>query len=99
MVQFLKDLFDTDRSALKRYGEIADQIVEMADEYEALSDEALQAKTPEFQSRVNNGETLDELLPEAFASVREAARRVLGLYPFPVQLMVELLYMKEILLK
>lgn len=87
MVQFLKDLFDTDRSALKRYGEIADQIVEMADEYEALSDEALQAKTPEFQSRVNNGETLDELLPEAFASVREAARRVLGLYPFPVQLM------------
>jgi preprotein translocase subunit SecA len=87
MVQFLKDFFDTDRQALKRYGKIADQIDEMADEYEALSDEQLKAKTPEFKSRVENGETLDELLPEVFATVREAARRVLGLYPFHVQLM------------
>ena len=87
MVQFLKKLFDTDRQALKRYGEIADRIENIADEYQALSDDELKAKTPELKSRIKNGETLDDLLPEAFATVREAALRVLGLYPFPVQLM------------
>ncbi|HLR92292.1 MAG TPA: DEAD/DEAH box helicase, partial [Atopostipes sp.] len=87
MVQFLKELFDTDRQTLKRYGSVADQIEAMADEYEQLSDEELQAKTPEFKSRLEAGETLDDILTEAFATVREASRRVLGLYPFPVQLM------------
>ncbi len=87
MVQFLKKLFDTDRQVLKRYGEVADRIENLADEYEALSDDELKAKTPELKSRIENGETLDDLLPEAFATVREAALRVLGLYPFPVQLM------------
>lgn len=87
MVQFLKKLFDTDRQVLKRYGEMADRIENLADEYEALSDDELKAKTPELKSRIENGETLDDLLPEAFATVREAALRVLGLYPFPVQLM------------
>lgn len=53
----------------------------------ALSDEALQAKTPEFKERYQNGETLDQLLPEAFAVVREASKRVLGLYPYHVQIM------------
>lgn len=87
MVQFLKELFDTDRQTLKRYGEAADEIVAKADDYASLSDDELKAKTPEFQSRLANGESLDDLLPEAFATVREAAKRVLGLYPFPVQLM------------
>lgn len=53
----------------------------------ALTDEQLQAKTAEFKARYQNGETLDQLLPEAFAVVREAAKRVLGLYPYHVQLM------------
>ena len=58
----------------------------MADEYRALTDEELRAKTPEFKARLANGETLDDILPEAFAAVREAAGRVLGLYPYRVQL-------------
>ncbi len=87
MVQFLKQLFDTDRQALKKYGLVADQIEEMADEYAKLSDDDLQAKTPELQDRIKGGATLDEVLPEAFATVREASKRVLGLYPFRVQLM------------
>src|SRR5690625_1674888 len=87
MVQFLKELFDTDRQSLKRYGTIADQIEAMENEYEQLSDEELQANTLEFKSRLEAGETLDDILPEAFATVREASRRVLGLFPFRVQLM------------
>lgn len=87
MVQFLKKLFDTDRQALKRYSLIADQIEQMAADYERLSDSELQEKTIEFKSRLAAGETLDDILPEAFATVREASRRVLGLYPFHVQLM------------
>ena len=87
MAQFLKDLFDTDRQSLKRYGTIADQIEAMEEEYKQLSDDQLQAKTPELKSRLASGETLDDILPEAFATVREASRRVLGLYPFRVQLM------------
>ena len=58
----------------------------MADEYKAMSDAELQAKTPEFKTRLQSGETLDDILPEAFATVREASRRVLGLYPYRVQL-------------
>jgi len=53
----------------------------------ALSDEQLKGKTEEFKSRYQKGETLDALLPEAFAVVREGAKRVLGLYPYPVQIM------------
>lgn len=87
MAQFLKDLFDTDRQSLKRYSTIADQIEAMEEQYKQLSDDELQAKTPEFRSRLASGETLDDILPEAFATVREASRRVLGLFPFPVQLM------------
>lgn len=87
MVQFLKELFDTDRQSLKRYGTIADQIEAMENEYEQLSDEELQANTLKFKSRLEAGESLDDILPEAFATVREASRRVLGLFPFRVQLM------------
>ena len=71
---------------LKSIYPIVDKIEAMADEYRALTDEELRAKTPEFKARLANGETLDDILPEAFADVREAAGRVLGLYPYRVQL-------------
>ena len=70
---------------LKSIYPIADQIEALADEYKALSDAELQAKTPAFKERLANGETLDDILPEAFATVREAADRVLGLRPYRVQ--------------
>ena len=87
MVQFLKKMFDTDRQSLKRYGSTADKIESLAADFDRLSDEELKAKTVEFRNRLEKGETLEDILPEAFATVREAAKRVLGLYPFPVQLM------------
>ena len=71
---------------LKSIYPIVDKIEAMADEYRALTDEELRAKTPEFKARLANGETLDDILPEAFATVREAAGRVLGLYPYRVQI-------------
>ncbi len=71
---------------LKSIYPIVDKIEAMADEYRALTDEELRAKTPEFKARLANGETLDDILPEAFATVRETAGRVLGLYPYRVQL-------------
>ena len=71
---------------LKSIYPVVDKIEAMADEYKAMSDAELQAKTPEFKQRLASGETLDDILPEAFATVREAAGRVLGLYPYRVQL-------------
>ncbi|MBE6990354.1 MAG: preprotein translocase subunit SecA [Ruminococcaceae bacterium] len=71
---------------LKSIYPIADRIEALEEEYHALSDAQLQAKTPEFKERLQNGETLDDILPEAFATVREAAARVLGLRPYRVQL-------------
>ena len=71
---------------LKSIYPIADKIEAMADEYKAMSDAQLQAKTQEFKERLQNGETLDDILPEAFATAREASDRVLGLRPYRVQL-------------
>ena len=71
---------------LKDIRPVVDKILAMEEEYKALSDEALKAKTAEFKERYKNGESLDALLPEAFATVREAADRVLGMRPYPVQL-------------
>ncbi|MBR1497322.1 MAG: preprotein translocase subunit SecA [Oscillospiraceae bacterium] len=71
---------------LKKIRPIVDKIVAKEGEYAALSDEELKAKTPEFKARLDAGETLDDILPDAFAAVREAAWRVLGMKPFPVQL-------------
>ena len=71
---------------LKSIYPVVDKIEAMADEYAAMTDAQLQAKTPEFKERLANGETLDDILPEAFATVREAAKRVIGLYPYRVQL-------------
>ncbi|WP_425613237.1 preprotein translocase subunit SecA [Xylocopilactobacillus apis] len=65
---------------------IADKVIALEDEYQKLSDDELKAKTEEFKGRYQKGETLDQLLPEAFAAVREGSRRVLGLFPFKVQI-------------
>lgn len=87
MVNILKKLYNADKRELKRFEKIADQVESYADQMAALSDEELQAKTPEFRSRIEKGESLDDLLPEAFAVSREASKRVLGLYPFRVQIL------------
>ena len=87
MANFLKNLIENDKKELKRLEQMADKIELLAEQMSALSDEELRAKTEEFRNRYKNGETLDELLTEAFAVVREAAKRVLGLYPYRVQLM------------
>ncbi len=71
---------------LKKIYPIADKIEALEEEYKALTDAQLQAKTAEFKERLKNGETTDDILPEAFATVREAADRVLGLRPYRVQL-------------
>ena len=71
---------------LKSIYPIVDKITALEDEYRQLTDAELQAKTPAFKQRLANGETLDDILPEAFAAVREAADRVLGMRPYPVQL-------------
>ena len=72
---------------LKKIQPIVDKILALESEYRALSEDALRAKTTEFKQRLAEGETLDDLLPEAFAAIREAADRVLGMRPYPVQLM------------
>ena len=87
MANILKKLYNADKRELKRFEKIADQVESYAGQMAALSDEELQAKTPEFRSRIEKGESLDDLLPEAFAVSREASKRVLGLYPFRVQIL------------
>lgn len=87
MANFLKTLIENDKKEIKRLEQIAKKIDSYADQMANLDDAALQAKTDEFRNRYQKGETLDDLLPEAFAVVREAAKRVLGLYPYKVQLM------------
>ena len=83
----MKKLFgDYSSRELKSIYPIVDKIETMADEYKAMTDAQLQAKTAEFKARLQNGETLDDILPEAFATVREAADRVLGMRPYQVQL-------------
>ncbi|MEQ3171655.1 preprotein translocase subunit SecA [Dysosmobacter welbionis] len=87
MMGLMKKIFgDYSSRELKSIYPIVDKIESMADEYKAMSDEALRAKTTEFKERLQNGETLDDILPEAFATVREAADRVLGMRPYRVQL-------------
>ena len=71
---------------LKRIKPILNKVLAYDEEYGKLTDEQLKSKTNEFRNRYNNGETLDELLPEAFATVREAAWRVLKMKHFPVQI-------------
>ncbi len=87
MLSILNKVFDPNKREVKRLQKLADRIESLAGDMEKLSDEQLQAKTEEFKKRYQDGETLDDMLVEAFAVVREASKRVLGLYPFPVQLM------------
>lgn len=87
MVAFLDKVFDANKREIKRLEKKANQIESLAADMEKLSDDQLRQKTEEFKQRYQNGETLDDLLVEAFAVVREGAKRVLGLYPYHVQLM------------
>ena len=86
-MNFLKRLFDQDYRELKKFSVIADKIEELEEEYSKLSDYELKAKTDEFKNRLENGETLDDILVEAYATAREAAFRVNNEKPFYVQLL------------
>ena len=72
---------------LRRYKKILEKINQLSDDYAAMSDEELQSKTQWFKGRLSKGERLQEILPEAYATIREAAKRVLGLYPYDVQIL------------
>ncbi|WP_141992797.1 preprotein translocase subunit SecA [Bacillus sp. B4EP4a] len=87
MLNILNKVFDPNKREIKRLEKIADQVEALADETAALSDEQLRVKTDEFKERYQNGETVDDLLVEAFAVAREGAKRALGLYPYRVQIM------------
>ncbi|AXN38747.1 preprotein translocase subunit SecA [Peribacillus butanolivorans] len=87
MLNILNKVFDPNKREIKRLEKVADQVEALADETAALSDEQLRAKTEEFKERYQNGETVDDLLVEAFAVAREGAKRALGLYPYRVQIM------------
>ena len=87
MANLLKTIIENDKGELRRLEKMADKVIKYEDEMAALTDEQLQAKTVEFKQRYQNGETLDQLLYEAFAVVREGAKRVLGLFPYKVQVM------------
>ena len=86
-MNILKSLFDHEYKEMKKYRVIADKIEALKDEYASLSDEELKKKTEEFKKRLSNGETLDDILVEAFATIREACTRTLGMTPFYVQLL------------
>ncbi|KAB2336801.1 preprotein translocase subunit SecA [Cytobacillus depressus] len=87
MLGILNKVFDQNKRELKRLTKTADQVESLASDMEKLSDDDLRGKTEELKARYQKGESLDDLLVEAFAVVREGARRVLGLYPYPVQIM------------
>lgn len=87
MANIIKKLYNEDKRELKRFEKIAEEVESYADDMAKLSDEDLKAKTVEFRARLEADETLDDILPEAFAVAREGAKRVLGLYPFHVQIL------------
>ncbi|GED02755.1 preprotein translocase subunit SecA [Bacillus atrophaeus] len=87
MLGILNKVFDPTKRTLNRYEKKANEIDAIRGDYENLSDDALKHKTIEFKERLEKGETPDDLLVEAFAVVREASRRVTGMFPFKVQLM------------
>ncbi|MBF7094406.1 preprotein translocase subunit SecA [Streptococcus sp. HF-1907] len=87
MANILRTVIENDKGEIKKLEKTAKKVEAYADQMAALTDDELKAKTPEFKQRYQNGETLDHMLPEAFAVVREAAKRVLGLFPYRVQIM------------
>ena len=84
---FKKPFGDYSTKEIKRISGLKDKVLSLEEEYSKLTDSELQAKTPEFKERLNNGETLDDILPEAFAACREAATRVLNMKHYPVQIL------------
>ena len=87
MANLLKTIIENDKGELRRLEKMADKVFSYEDQMAALSDDELKAKTEEFKQRYQDGESLDDLLYEAFAVVREGAKRVLGLFPYKVQVM------------
>ncbi|MFT8502776.1 MAG: preprotein translocase subunit SecA, partial [Lacticaseibacillus paracasei] len=86
MANILRKWVESDKREIARLGKIADKVQQYEDEYAALSDKQLKANTPKLKDRLAAGATLDDILPEAFATAREGAKRVLGLFPFRVQI-------------
>jgi len=86
-MNILRNLFDHEYKEMKRFTRLADKIEELSDEYKSLSDEELKDKTNEFRNRLASGETLDDMIVEAYATAREACFRVIGQKPFYVQLL------------
>lgn len=87
MANLVKTIIENDRGEIKRLEKMADKVFSYEDQMAAMSDDELKAKTAEFKQRYQDGESLDDLLYEAFAVVREGAKRVLGLFPYKVQVM------------
>ncbi|WP_010302139.1 preprotein translocase subunit SecA [Kurthia senegalensis] len=87
MLGILNKIFDPNKRELKHLNKVADQVEALAAEYAAKTDEQLREKSAEFRQRIQDGEDLNKIRPEAFATIREAAKRVLGLYPYRVQIM------------
>ncbi len=87
MANFLRQLVENDKRELRRLGKLADKVIALESQMAALEDADFPVKTEEFKVRYAEGESLDSLLPEAFALVREGAKRVLGLFPYKVQIM------------
>lgn len=87
MTNIIKNLVENEKRELKRLEKIANKVMRYEAEMESKTDEQLVEKTQEFKERYQNGTSLDDLLPEAFAVVREGAKRVLGLFPYKVQIM------------
>ena len=86
-MNLLDKLFSVDKKRLEEITKKAKKVDALSQQYAEMSDDQLKAKTPEFKERIANGESLDDLMPEAFATAREAAKRVIGEYPFFVQVM------------
>ena len=87
MANFLRQLVENDKRELRRLGKLADKVIALESQMAALEDADFPVKTEEYKARYAQGESLDALLPEAFAIVREGAKRVLGLFPYKVQIM------------
>ena len=87
MANFLRQLVENDKRELRRLGKLADKVIALESQMAALEDVDFPVKTEEYKARYAQGESLDALLPEAFALVREGAKRVLGLFPYKVQIM------------
>ena len=86
-MNILRSLFDFEYKELRKFMKIADQIEAKSDEYEKLTDKQLQHKTEEFKKELEKGKTLDDILVDAFATVREAAKRVINEKPFYTQVL------------